>query len=229
MVELAGVELTSVSRHDVSAGTRPGGAVRSEDGAVARQPPVWTFVDFAGPDDVAEAAAEALAPPSSARVAGTRTSTSVTTRSWCLPIGSSGTDAASESVATRRWSTADASVCRSTSSTGSSRRSRFTCRRHRNRRSGYTPSSARSALAPISVVATHNRAHGRRWRAAQVGGEAERYRARNRGGRTPSRKPRTSVDVAHLEFRGPGLQVVCLATVRDVLFARRAAIPRPSS
>ncbi len=61
MVELAGVELTSVSRHDVSAGTRPGGAVRSVDGAVAKQPPVWTFVDFAGPDDVAEAVAEALA------------------------------------------------------------------------------------------------------------------------------------------------------------------------
>ena len=61
VVKLAGVELTSVSRHDVSAGTRPGDAVRSEDGAVAGQPPVWTFVDFAGSDDLAEAVAEALA------------------------------------------------------------------------------------------------------------------------------------------------------------------------
>ncbi len=60
-VEFVGVELTSVSRHDVSTGTRPGGAVRSEDGAIAGQPPVWTFVDFAGPDDLAEAVAEALA------------------------------------------------------------------------------------------------------------------------------------------------------------------------
>ena len=61
MVTLAGVELTSVSRHDVSAGTRPDGAVRAEDGAVAGQPPVWTFVDFAGPDDLADDVAEALA------------------------------------------------------------------------------------------------------------------------------------------------------------------------
>ena len=61
MVKFAGVELTSVNRHDVAAGTRPGGAVRSEDGAVPGQPPVWTFVDFAGPDDLAEAVAEALA------------------------------------------------------------------------------------------------------------------------------------------------------------------------
>ena len=61
MVKLTGVELTSVSRHDVSAGTRPDGALRAEDGDVAGQPPVWTFVDFAGSDDVAEDAAEALA------------------------------------------------------------------------------------------------------------------------------------------------------------------------
>jgi hypothetical protein len=61
MVKLAGVELSSVSRHDVSAGTRPGGAVRSEDGAVAGQPSVWTFIDFTGADDLADAVAEELA------------------------------------------------------------------------------------------------------------------------------------------------------------------------
>jgi len=60
-VELVGVELISVSRHDVSAGTRPGSDIRSEDGAIAGQPPVWTFVDFTGPDDRAEAVAGALA------------------------------------------------------------------------------------------------------------------------------------------------------------------------
>jgi len=59
-VKLAGVELTSVSRHDVSAGTRPDGAVRAEDGAVAGQPHVWTFVDFAGSDDLAREVAETL-------------------------------------------------------------------------------------------------------------------------------------------------------------------------
>ena len=61
MVKLAGVELSSVSRHDVSAGTRPDRDVRAEDGAVAGQPHVWTFVDFAGSDDLAEDVAEALA------------------------------------------------------------------------------------------------------------------------------------------------------------------------
>jgi hypothetical protein len=61
IVELTGVELTSVGRHDVSVATRPGDDVRSEDGAVAGQPHVWTFVDFAGPDDLAESVAEALA------------------------------------------------------------------------------------------------------------------------------------------------------------------------
>ena len=61
VVELAGVELTSVSRHDVSTGTRPGGGVRSEDGAAAGQPSVWSFVDFAGADELAEAVAEELA------------------------------------------------------------------------------------------------------------------------------------------------------------------------
>ena len=59
-VKLAGVELTSVSRHDVSAGTRPDGAVRAEDGAAAGQPHVWTFVDFAGSDDLARDVAETL-------------------------------------------------------------------------------------------------------------------------------------------------------------------------
>ena len=47
IVTLEHVELTSVGRHDVTAGTRPDGAVRAEDGAVAGQPSVWTFVDFA--------------------------------------------------------------------------------------------------------------------------------------------------------------------------------------
>ena len=61
MVELAGVELTSVSRHDVSTGTRPDGTVRAEDGAVVGQPPVWTFVDFGGSDDLADEVAGALA------------------------------------------------------------------------------------------------------------------------------------------------------------------------
>ena len=61
VVELTGVELTSVSRHDVSAGTRPDGAVRAEDGAITGQPSVWTFVDFAGSDDLAADMAEALA------------------------------------------------------------------------------------------------------------------------------------------------------------------------
>ncbi len=121
VVKLAGVEWSSVSRHDVSAGTRPGGAVRSEDGAGAGQPPVWTFVDFACSDDLAETVAGRSLPPSSARVAGTRTSTSATTRSWSLPIESFGTDAATQAAATRNPSTADVSECRSTSSTGSSR------------------------------------------------------------------------------------------------------------
>jgi len=61
MVELAGVALSSVSRYDVSAGTRPDGAVRAEDGAVAGQPSVWTFIDFGGHDDLADAVAEELA------------------------------------------------------------------------------------------------------------------------------------------------------------------------
>ena len=60
-VDFAGVELTSVGRHDVSVGTRPDGGVRVEDGAIAGQPSVWTFVDFAGPDDLAEPVAQELA------------------------------------------------------------------------------------------------------------------------------------------------------------------------
>lgn len=60
-LDLVGVELTSVGRHDVSAGTRPDGAVRAQDGAIAGQPSIWTFVDFAGPDGVADAVAASLA------------------------------------------------------------------------------------------------------------------------------------------------------------------------
>ncbi len=60
-VAFDGVEITSLGRYDVSAGTRPNDVVRSEDGAVAGQPTVWTFVDFVGPDDIADTVASALA------------------------------------------------------------------------------------------------------------------------------------------------------------------------
>ena len=50
-VEFVGVELTSVSRHDVSTGTA--WHCRAVQGRrIGGQPPVWTFVDFAGPDDL---------------------------------------------------------------------------------------------------------------------------------------------------------------------------------
>ena len=58
---LTGVELIAVSRHDVSAGTRAGEEPREVDGAVASQPSVWTFIDFAGPDSVADDVAGRLA------------------------------------------------------------------------------------------------------------------------------------------------------------------------
>ena len=57
---LSGVELVAVSRNDVSAGTRAGEAPRETDGAVAGQPSVWTFVDFAGPDELADEVARQL-------------------------------------------------------------------------------------------------------------------------------------------------------------------------
>ena len=59
-LELSGVELVGVSRNDVSAGTRVGEAPREADGAVAGQPPVWTFIDFAGPDALADEVAGQL-------------------------------------------------------------------------------------------------------------------------------------------------------------------------
>ena len=54
------VELRSIGRYDVSSGTRTDSGVRSEDGAVAGQPSVWTFVDFVGPDTVAAALAAVI-------------------------------------------------------------------------------------------------------------------------------------------------------------------------
>jgi hypothetical protein len=57
---LEGLELVEVSRNDVSAGTRVGEAPREADGAVEGQPPVWTFVDFAGPDVLADEVARRL-------------------------------------------------------------------------------------------------------------------------------------------------------------------------
>ena len=59
-LELDGVELVAVGRNDVSAGTRAGEAPREVDGAVEGQPPVWTFVDFAAPDALADDVARRL-------------------------------------------------------------------------------------------------------------------------------------------------------------------------
>lgn len=75
IVSLEHVELTSVGRHDVTAGTRLDGSVRAEDGAVAGQPSVWTFVDSAGSDDAAEEAArtgKAWVCPSISSIASSR-------------------------------------------------------------------------------------------------------------------------------------------------------------
>jgi hypothetical protein len=59
-LELSGLELVAVSRNDVSAGTRVGEAPRDVDGAVEGQPPVWTFVDFAAPDERTDEVAQRL-------------------------------------------------------------------------------------------------------------------------------------------------------------------------
>lgn len=63
-IEMAGLRLVRLGRHDVSASTLPTGE-RSSDhdqhGAVDGQPTTWTFVDFEGPRSLADSLAQALA------------------------------------------------------------------------------------------------------------------------------------------------------------------------
>jgi len=62
-LRLDGLYLTRLGRHDVSASTLPADE-RSESeqhGVIKEQPATWTFIDFEGPDDVADQLAQALA------------------------------------------------------------------------------------------------------------------------------------------------------------------------
>ena len=61
-VRLDGIRLTRLGRHDVSTSTSPADERRGgQHGAVEEQPTTWTFIDFEGPDDVADELARALA------------------------------------------------------------------------------------------------------------------------------------------------------------------------
>ncbi len=61
---MAELRLVRVGRHDVSASTLPAderSGRNDQHGAVDDQPPTWTFVDFEGPDYLADDLAQALA------------------------------------------------------------------------------------------------------------------------------------------------------------------------
>ena len=63
-LEVADLRVVRIGRHDVSNSTTPSaGSDPADDsprGAVAGQPPIWTFLDFEAPDDLAPALAAAL-------------------------------------------------------------------------------------------------------------------------------------------------------------------------
>ena len=67
-IEVPGLRVVRVGRHDVTDSTTPSGDRTGSDtpGAVGDQPRVWTFLDFEAPDELAEelaaAIAEALSP-----------------------------------------------------------------------------------------------------------------------------------------------------------------------
>ena len=64
-LEVADLRVVRIGRHDVSKSTTPSdGSDPAGDrprGAVAGQPPIWTFLDFEAPDDSADDLAQALA------------------------------------------------------------------------------------------------------------------------------------------------------------------------
>jgi hypothetical protein len=64
-LEVADLRVVRIGRHDVSHSTTPSdGSDPADDnprGAVAGQPPIWTFLDFEAPDDRADDLAQALA------------------------------------------------------------------------------------------------------------------------------------------------------------------------
>ena len=64
-LEVADLRVVRIGRYDVSHSTTPsGGSDPADDsprGAVAGQPPIWTFVDFEAPQDRADELAQALA------------------------------------------------------------------------------------------------------------------------------------------------------------------------
>ena len=64
-LEVADLRVVRIGRHDVSSSTTPADASDlagdSPRGAVAGQPPIWTFLDFEAPDDRANDLAHALA------------------------------------------------------------------------------------------------------------------------------------------------------------------------
>jgi hypothetical protein len=64
-LEVADLRVVRIGRHDVSNSTIPSAgsdpADDSPQGAVAGQPPIWTFLDFEAPDDRADDLAQALA------------------------------------------------------------------------------------------------------------------------------------------------------------------------
>jgi hypothetical protein len=64
-LEVAALRVVRIGRHDVSKSTTPSdGSDPAGDrpqGAVAGQPPIWTFLDFEAPDDRADDLAQALA------------------------------------------------------------------------------------------------------------------------------------------------------------------------
>jgi hypothetical protein len=61
-LRIAGLTVTRIGRHDVTASTIPGADDENRSGGAAgRQPTVWTFIDFEAPDDNADVLADALA------------------------------------------------------------------------------------------------------------------------------------------------------------------------
>src|SRR5215213_3303736 len=64
-LEVADLRVVRIGRHDVSHSTTPSDSSYPADdgprGAVAGQPPIWTFLDFEAPDDRADDLAQALA------------------------------------------------------------------------------------------------------------------------------------------------------------------------
>lgn len=62
-IQVPNLRLVRIGRHDVTESTTPAGE-RDESptpGVAAGHPTVWTFVDFEGPDEIADELAQALA------------------------------------------------------------------------------------------------------------------------------------------------------------------------